>query len=565
MKSNIIIFTMLAVLFTGRFGCDLWTPDEPREAAISLEMSRNGDWVVPMLAGVPFIEKPPLYYIFTSSSIKLAGPYIGNTAAIRLMTALFGLGTLLMTFLLGRLLLSQTAGIISAAMLSVMPGFVETFHWIRVDAALCFFVAAAIWCFAEVYLKKRPWFCLPAGLFCAGAFLSKGLIGPIFIAIPWSALFVLWIKDLHKNGFKKTDLFILPHFLCLIIVLAVSGIWIFLLKKNGGPALWYEWFWVNHVGRLTGGEIAVVKGHIQTRKPFYYLGHLIAYTLPWISLLAVWVWGFFQDIFKYRKLSKEAAFLMVWGLGSMILLSVSATKRPLYMQPVLPVFALMSAAALENMSAHKVIKGYFLFWVGLCAAILATLTCLPLFAPLFSHKLSEPTANFLSHVGIGNLFAATGFALCLVFCLIFKREKLSVGVVIFSTALAYIALFMLPGKAVDLEKGMKADIQGFVAKIPKEKRTHVIACDFSETIQGCFYYYCDWPIVQSGNKEMLRGILEGKDSVFDSIIFNRDQPRPRTIEYMNDFFKVPYRIKEEIYTGGKRGLFWIEGNTSITN
>jgi 4-amino-4-deoxy-L-arabinose transferase-like glycosyltransferase len=29
------------------FNHDLWTPDEPREAAIALEMSLTGVWVVP--------------------------------------------------------------------------------------------------------------------------------------------------------------------------------------------------------------------------------------------------------------------------------------------------------------------------------------------------------------------------------------------------------------------------------------------------------------------------------------------------------------------------------------
>ena len=41
---------------------ELWTPDEPRDAAIGRAMWESGDWIVPRLNGEPFLEKPPLYW-----------------------------------------------------------------------------------------------------------------------------------------------------------------------------------------------------------------------------------------------------------------------------------------------------------------------------------------------------------------------------------------------------------------------------------------------------------------------------------------------------------------------
>src|SRR5262249_32439221 len=37
---------------------ELWTPDEPRDAAIGRAMWESGDWIIPRLNGAPFLEKP---------------------------------------------------------------------------------------------------------------------------------------------------------------------------------------------------------------------------------------------------------------------------------------------------------------------------------------------------------------------------------------------------------------------------------------------------------------------------------------------------------------------------
>ena len=66
-----LIAAALLLSFAGLFFHDLWTPDEPREAALVLEMSRGGDWIIPHLAGEPFVEKPPLYYEICALWLRL--------------------------------------------------------------------------------------------------------------------------------------------------------------------------------------------------------------------------------------------------------------------------------------------------------------------------------------------------------------------------------------------------------------------------------------------------------------------------------------------------------------
>jgi 4-amino-4-deoxy-L-arabinose transferase-like glycosyltransferase len=74
----------------------------------------------------------------------MLGGTAGRVAAIRFSTAFWGLGILLMTYLLIRRVLGYGFALPGTALLATMMGFVENTHWIRVDVALAFFVAASI-------------------------------------------------------------------------------------------------------------------------------------------------------------------------------------------------------------------------------------------------------------------------------------------------------------------------------------------------------------------------------------------------------------------------------------
>ncbi|MBM3791021.1 MAG: phospholipid carrier-dependent glycosyltransferase, partial [Acidobacteria bacterium] len=53
--------------------------DEPRYARIAEEMHLEGRWVTPVLQGLPWLEKPPLYYWITIALYSVFG--IGETTA----------------------------------------------------------------------------------------------------------------------------------------------------------------------------------------------------------------------------------------------------------------------------------------------------------------------------------------------------------------------------------------------------------------------------------------------------------------------------------------------------
>jgi len=558
--SFMLIFLCLAALFAGQFNRDLWTPDEPRVAAISLEMSHTGDLVIPHLAGKVFIEKPPLFFAVSAGFITVLGKYIGTTQAMRLAVALFGAGTLLMTFLLARRLYGTADGLIAAGLLATMIGFAETFHWIRVDAALCFFVIAAIWCFAEAKIAGRPWFLILSGLFAAGAFLAKGPIGPIMAAIPCAAIMVLWSDPKTASAAGRRPAFF--YVAGLAVFALVSGAWIVLLRLRGGESLWHEWFWVNQVSRLTGTSVA--KGHIRTGHPFYYLVQTAADTMPWFPLILLWAGTLIKNMVKRIPVSKKDVFLFAWAAVILILLSFSATKRGIYMAPVLPAFALMGAAALRAHGNKYGIKGYLTGWIWVCTVLLAVFAIIPLCAGFLPHKTPAPVVLFLKTFGTGNILAGLGFFTCLYLLSMGRKKGVDITAAVMASALLFIGIWSVPAGAVNAVKSMKADFTSFVSRIPNDSRGRTAGFNLNETMTGCFYYYSNWAVPRISDISRVNRIISGKDDQFDSIIINIDEPRSKAIESIGNMIKVPWRIADETHTGNPkhcRRIFRLTGRT----
>src|SRR5205085_2493194 len=74
----------------------LFEPDESRYAQIPREMLERGDWLVPVLQGEPYLDKPPLFYRLVMLSYRLLGCH---DWAARLVPAAAVHLTILLTYL----------------------------------------------------------------------------------------------------------------------------------------------------------------------------------------------------------------------------------------------------------------------------------------------------------------------------------------------------------------------------------------------------------------------------------------------------------------------------------
>src|SRR5262245_57454138 len=102
-RTSLLMTFAVLVVCVGQYGRELLPPDDLREAEVAREMWQGRDYVVPHLAGRPFVEKPPGF----SAVVALAYGLVGapSAAAARTVVVVFALATLAAVFLCARMAL----------------------------------------------------------------------------------------------------------------------------------------------------------------------------------------------------------------------------------------------------------------------------------------------------------------------------------------------------------------------------------------------------------------------------------------------------------------------------
>src|SRR5512141_734771 len=154
-----LAFAVLTV-FVYFFGLTipLLGPDEPRYAQVAREMFERGDWITPTLGGFHWFEKPALLYWLEIVSYHVFGV---SEFSARFGSALFGLGTILSLWLLGRFVMTadRRSGGSFADWLAVIAastiGMISFSRGASFDIILTFPITAALCSFFVFDLGDR--------------------------------------------------------------------------------------------------------------------------------------------------------------------------------------------------------------------------------------------------------------------------------------------------------------------------------------------------------------------------------------------------------------------------
>src|SRR5262245_25895055 len=84
-----VIALAAAWILPGLVAHDPWKPDEAYTFGLVYSLLKDGDWVVPMLAHEPFMEKPPLFYWSAAAFAWLFSPPLPLHDAARLTTGAY--------------------------------------------------------------------------------------------------------------------------------------------------------------------------------------------------------------------------------------------------------------------------------------------------------------------------------------------------------------------------------------------------------------------------------------------------------------------------------------------
>jgi 4-amino-4-deoxy-L-arabinose transferase-like glycosyltransferase len=321
-------FTVLwFALLTGR---PLFDPDEGRYAEIPREMLSGGDWVIPHLNGLAYLEKPPLQYWITALSFRCLGQSEG---AARLWTGLTGYLSLAIVFVLGRRLWGFDAGMKALLLTSASTLFVLMGHQLTLDMSLSFCLLAGLACFLTAQLNRgdrrrcRAWM-LGCWAAMALAVLTKGLIG---VLIPGATLilYTLWQRD--TEAVRRLNIrWGLPLFA------AIAAPWFVLAARANSEFLNFFFVREHFLRFLTPIE--------ERMEPWwYFMAVLVVGILPWFpeALRSVAV--------PLRSAAPRGQFdprrvLWIWCAFVLVFFSLSHSKLIPYILPLVPALALLCAS-----------------------------------------------------------------------------------------------------------------------------------------------------------------------------------------------------------------------------
>jgi 4-amino-4-deoxy-L-arabinose transferase-like glycosyltransferase len=327
---------LAAWILLGLVGHDPWKPDEAYTFGLVYHILESGDWLVPTLAGEPFVEKPPLFFWTAAVFARLFGWALPLHDAARLASGFYVALTLWFTYL------AAERKIAAPLLLAACLGYLQHAHQLITDNSLLAGIALGIY-----GLSRRSGLLLGTG---AGiAFLSKGLLGPGLLALTAIALLAF-----HE---WRTTWRTWPWALAAFAPWAL--IWPWLLYRQS-PALFHEWFWVNNFGRFTGeAGLGGVLDHA------HYVKALAWFALP-VWPLAAWT------LWRYRLASPVVQLPAAAFAVMLVVLSAASSARTLYGLPLLVPLTLLAVTGLEGLPGwlEKALDAIAVWGLGLAGVAL---------------------------------------------------------------------------------------------------------------------------------------------------------------------------------------------------
>ncbi|MDF1795883.1 MAG: glycosyltransferase family 39 protein [Coxiellaceae bacterium] len=337
----LVLLLMSAVWFMAWLGHPpLVIQDEGRYVGIAREMMRQHDWLVPWFNGVPFFDKPIMYYWLEIIGLKLGG---FSTFGARLPQAVMGIAGVIMTYHTARRLFSPQVALLSWMFLAVSPLYFLLAHYADMDLEVAVFIGLSLMAFilaqqADSSKSARRYYMWLCYAMAGCAIMTKGFMGIVFPAMV-AGLWVLFTQQ--WSVLRRLHLFA-----GIVILLAINLPWNIMMEMRF-PDYWHYFFYQLQFARYFASNFS----HIE---PFwFYVPVLLVGALP-VSLLCI------SRLFNWRSLKLTAlradanqTFFLIWFVSIFLFFSVAHTKLIGYMIPVLPAVAVLSAIALNNVWQKK--------------------------------------------------------------------------------------------------------------------------------------------------------------------------------------------------------------------
>ncbi|ESA38270.1 pmt family 4-amino-4-deoxy-l-arabinose transferase [Leptolyngbya sp. Heron Island J] len=335
----ILLLWMIPLLLVGFFDLEnqsLMAHDEGLYARRARVIVDTGDWIHPW--ATPHHKTPGPYWIL-AIFIKFLGRH---EVAVRLPSVLASIGCILLTYAIGRRLLSPTAALLGSLSLGVAPLWLQYSRLATPDVIFTGLVLFAIWLLllataaTQHNYPNSNWLYLGAGISLGLTVLIRSALA----AVPIACLLPYLIFS-GRHHLKQWRLYLGGLLGLLPIVL-----WLWLGWQRYDMAV---------INSLLNFPVRQSLTTDRAKSPFFYVINLLGNDFLWaffalgaVVLLLAKLWRSKQTFHQLAQ--PQISLLLLYPLSYISLLSFASTKLPHYAIPTYPFLALLTGYAMEQLA-----------------------------------------------------------------------------------------------------------------------------------------------------------------------------------------------------------------------
>lgn len=310
--------------------------DEAVYAELARSMAEGGDWLTPRWQGRPVFNRPPASLWPLALTMKVAGT---GEAVVHAAGAVEATAIVVLVFLLGSLLWTRPLGIVAALLCGTSSLQLLYARTVVADSLLVIFGLASFVAW-ELGRKRKGWLVV-WGVALALALLTKQVVGLLPLAAPVADL--LCRRRWDRRGFV----------LGLGIGIGLWTAWLGIETSRFGVTFLHDHLLANVFERARTPML-------EKTAPWFYLQMLLALETP-LALLSV--------LGMVLLIARREYLVPLWGMGTLLVFSVAATRFNYYALVAYPALALATATALLRAAALPVRAVVALPWVTLAVWI----------------------------------------------------------------------------------------------------------------------------------------------------------------------------------------------------
>jgi 4-amino-4-deoxy-L-arabinose transferase-like glycosyltransferase len=530
--------------FYGLGSYPLFDTNEGLYAEIAREMLDSGNFIVPHLLGVPYLEKPPLMYWLMALSFSLFGP---SAESARLVSAgsILLLAVLLLFFC--RRFGNLRTGVYALVIFStVVPGTLVS-RTVIFDPLLTALMGGCLLSYLQWYITRKRLWLYTGAILLALATLEKGGVA-IILTVGIIGIFSYSMRD-RKALHALTD----PKAFALFLLIVLP--WHIAAAMQQQDFVWF-YFINEHVLRFLGLR-KPFDYHIE---PFYfYLIRTPLMLLPWTPLLFL--------LFRSEKAGNNSLgicirFCRAWIIFPLLFFSVSRAKGGYYLLMVLPAVALLLGIEITRRS-HVVMDRTLSWCIGITSLLVTGAFAI---AWIYETHLQLPSMQMNSEMA-GVLACASVWVVYSCRQLIFKKKNETRDIAIFAIGLitAPVLTMVLHAEQARSTTNSSQDIAALIKNQPMDSQKVFVYRHYEDVFSSLpFYLGQKVKVINSVSADLQFGcsVTQGKESACLSLreFDNERAHSPIAVAVANDELEEFYKVtghnkwRDEVI-GNKHVLF----------